>query len=99
MEPGAALLVPLRTLPLLAVSYYVGAFCRRVQLPQITGYLLTGVLGGPHGVRLLTADITRCARPALPLLRRAASSARFGAQPAVAGGQPMPGGHRHCRWL
>jgi Kef-type K+ transport system membrane component KefB len=59
--------VTLRALPLLAVSHYVGALCRRLALPQITGYLLTGVLGGPHGVHLLSSDATRCvARAAAP---------------------------------
>ena len=55
--------VAARTLPLLVVSHAVGAACKRLQLPQITGYLLTGVVGGPHGLHLLTGEATRCVRP------------------------------------
>ena len=62
VSDASLLLVALRTLPLLLVSHYVGATCKRLQLPQITGYLLTGVLGGPHGLHLLSNEATRCAR-------------------------------------
>jgi Kef-type K+ transport system membrane component KefB len=61
LHDGALTTVTLRTLPLLAVSHYVGLLCKRLQLPQITGYLLTGVLGGPHGLHLLSNEATRCA--------------------------------------
>ena len=61
VSEASLLLVALRTLPLLVVSHYVGAACKRLQLPQITGYLLTGVLGGPHGLHLLSNEATRCA--------------------------------------
>ena len=58
-EGAPLVVVALWSLPLLGVSHAVGALCKRLQLPQITGYLLTGVLGGPHGLRLLSTDATR----------------------------------------
>ena len=62
VDDASLVLVAMRTLPLLLVSHYVGAACKRLQLPQITGYLLTGVLGGPHGLHLLSNEATRCVR-------------------------------------
>ena len=85
VSEASLLLVALRTLPLLAVSHYVGATCKRLQLPQITGYLLTGVLGGPHGLHLLSNEATRCGgrrsgcrRPAVPRLTCSANAGACG---------------------
>lgn len=54
-----------RTVVLLAVASQVGGLFRQIHLPQISGYLFVGVLGGPHGASLLSDEHTRC-QPAAP---------------------------------
>ncbi len=61
-EPVSLAGVAVRLLPLLVVSHHVGLLFTRLHLPQISGYLLVGVLGGPHGLHLLSHEATRCAR-------------------------------------
>ncbi|KAK3285261.1 hypothetical protein CYMTET_7114 [Cymbomonas tetramitiformis] len=43
---------------LFPASWQVGHVFRSFQLPTISGYLLTGVLCGPHGLAVLTEDST-----------------------------------------
>jgi CPA2 family monovalent cation:H+ antiporter-2 len=39
-----------------ALSMGVLFFCHRLKIPTIVGFLLTGLLAGPHGLGLITAD-------------------------------------------
>jgi Kef-type K+ transport system membrane component KefB len=77
----------------LVVSYYVGRLFKLLQLPAISGYLIVGVLCGPHGLQLLSAELTRSVPP-----EALAGSASLAVQAAVACGQPLSGCYWHrCR--
>jgi CPA2 family monovalent cation:H+ antiporter-2 len=39
-----------------ALSMAVLFICHRLKIPTIVGFLLTGLLAGPHGLGLITAD-------------------------------------------
>ena len=76
----------------------------RFSLPQISGYLLVGVLCGPHGLHIMTSGCTRQVRPLLNQPGRLATAALTPwhlpfHQAPVAHRQPVLGGHRHRRRL
>ena len=41
---------------ILALSMVVLFICHRLKVPAVVGFLLTGVVVGPHGLGLITAD-------------------------------------------
>ena len=40
----------------LALSMVVLYVCHRLKVPAVVGFLLTGIMAGPHGLGLITAD-------------------------------------------
>ncbi|MBM3333536.1 cation:proton antiporter, partial [Candidatus Sumerlaeota bacterium] len=40
---------------ILGLAFVVIFICRKIRIPTIVGFLLTGVVAGPHGLRLVTA--------------------------------------------
>ena len=41
---------------ILALAMVVLFVCHRLKVPTIVGFLVTGIMAGPHGLGLITAD-------------------------------------------
>eukprot|EP00208_Stichococcus_sp_RCC1054_P002505 CAMPEP_0206145118 /NCGR_PEP_ID=MMETSP1473-20131121/26399_1 /ASSEMBLY_ACC=CAM_ASM_001109 /TAXON_ID=1461547 /ORGANISM="Stichococcus sp, Strain RCC1054" /LENGTH=252 /DNA_ID=CAMNT_0053541199 /DNA_START=549 /DNA_END=1303 /DNA_ORIENTATION=+ len=46
-----------------ACCFAAGSAAQRVKLPQITGYLVAGILAGPYGSRLISAPLLSALQP------------------------------------
>ncbi len=58
LRPNNPAMSPLLSLGLaLGVAFLLGRLCARVSVPRVTGYLLAGVILGPHALAKMSADV------------------------------------------